>query len=398
MPAHLGGVDREGHGHDGLAAWRRGGAASSSPRPRGSARRTLARRISSSRARFASEVMVTITKGRPSVVFPTSSTLTRSEARRGAPGSRGPGPSRRACGRRPGGSRARTRASGRRGPRGPPRGRRCGRRRDERGRGRQRRAPGPLPTAATARGGMESAGPMGRDVSGGARGGQGGTRIGPRRSPCPSSATWSPSRSRRTRRPTGTLASDLVSVAPLRRPGGPEGRARGAHARRARGLPRRLVPLPARATSRRSPRSSTTRRPRRTTAASRSPCCATPRSRPASCCRCARTRAPPRSSARRGSGSGPGGGDAEHLSRGVFETYTKENLRYSQTVPLTMYDEANSGTNLPGADRPLRDRRHGVPLPDGRQGRRLREQDLPLPGDEGAAQPGEPREVPRPRR
>ena len=42
-----------------------------------------------------------------------------------------------------------------------------------------------------------------------------------------------------------------------------------------------------------------------------------------------------------------GGGDAEHLSRGVFETYTKENLRYSQTVPLTMYDEANSGTNLP---------------------------------------------------
>jgi fumarate hydratase class I len=42
-----------------------------------------------------------------------------------------------------------------------------------------------------------------------------------------------------------------------------------------------------------------------------------------------------------------GGGDAEHLSRGVFETYTKESLRYSQTVPLTMYDEANSGSNLP---------------------------------------------------
>src|SRR5512139_3862449 len=41
------------------------------------------------------------------------------------------------------------------------------------------------------------------------------------------------------------------------------------------------------------------------------------------------------------------GGDEEHLSRGVFETYARENLRYSQTVPLTMYDEANSGTNLP---------------------------------------------------
>jgi len=42
-----------------------------------------------------------------------------------------------------------------------------------------------------------------------------------------------------------------------------------------------------------------------------------------------------------------GGRDEEHLTRGVFETYAKENLRYSQTVPLTMYDEANSGTNLP---------------------------------------------------
>jgi fumarate hydratase class I len=42
-----------------------------------------------------------------------------------------------------------------------------------------------------------------------------------------------------------------------------------------------------------------------------------------------------------------GGRDEEHLSRGVFETYAKESLRYSQTVPLTMYEEANSGTNLP---------------------------------------------------
>jgi len=42
-----------------------------------------------------------------------------------------------------------------------------------------------------------------------------------------------------------------------------------------------------------------------------------------------------------------GGGDAAHLSRGVYETYTTENLRYSQTLPLSMYDEKNSGTNLP---------------------------------------------------
>lgn len=39
--------------------------------------------------------------------------------------------------------------------------------------------------------------------------------------------------------------------------------------------------------------------------------------------------------------------DEEHLSRGIFETYTRENLRYSQTIPLRMYEEKNSGTNLP---------------------------------------------------
>jgi len=42
-----------------------------------------------------------------------------------------------------------------------------------------------------------------------------------------------------------------------------------------------------------------------------------------------------------------GSDDAEHLSRGVYNTYTQENLRYSQTVPLDMYKEKNTGTNLP---------------------------------------------------
>lgn len=42
-----------------------------------------------------------------------------------------------------------------------------------------------------------------------------------------------------------------------------------------------------------------------------------------------------------------GGGDEEALSLGVYKTYTEENLRYSQTVPLDMYTEKNSGTNLP---------------------------------------------------
>ena len=39
--------------------------------------------------------------------------------------------------------------------------------------------------------------------------------------------------------------------------------------------------------------------------------------------------------------------DEAWLSRGIYETYQKENLRYSQTIPLSMYDEINSGTNLP---------------------------------------------------
>jgi hypothetical protein len=39
--------------------------------------------------------------------------------------------------------------------------------------------------------------------------------------------------------------------------------------------------------------------------------------------------------------------DEEYLTHGIWETYTKENLRYSQTLPLSMYQEKNSGTNLP---------------------------------------------------
>jgi fumarate hydratase, class I len=39
--------------------------------------------------------------------------------------------------------------------------------------------------------------------------------------------------------------------------------------------------------------------------------------------------------------------DEEFLSKGVFKTYTEENLRYSQTIALDMYQEINSGSNLP---------------------------------------------------
>ncbi len=39
--------------------------------------------------------------------------------------------------------------------------------------------------------------------------------------------------------------------------------------------------------------------------------------------------------------------DAEALSRGIYNTYNKKNLRYSQIVPLNMFEEKNTGTNLP---------------------------------------------------
>jgi fumarate hydratase class I len=41
------------------------------------------------------------------------------------------------------------------------------------------------------------------------------------------------------------------------------------------------------------------------------------------------------------------GDDVEALSRGIHRTYTETNLRYSQMAPLTLYEEKNTGTNLP---------------------------------------------------
>ena len=41
------------------------------------------------------------------------------------------------------------------------------------------------------------------------------------------------------------------------------------------------------------------------------------------------------------------GDDETALARGIYETYTRTNLRYSQLAPVTVYDEVNTGTNLP---------------------------------------------------
>src|SRR5881398_407564 len=50
---------------------------------------------------------------------------------------------------------------------------------------------------------------------------------------------------------------------------------------------------------------------------------------------------------KRGQGVLTDGRDEEHLARGVYDAYTQLNLRYSQLAPLTMWDERNTGSNLP---------------------------------------------------
>src|SRR3954467_1020450 len=50
---------------------------------------------------------------------------------------------------------------------------------------------------------------------------------------------------------------------------------------------------------------------------------------------------------KRGLGVLTDGRDEEHLSRGIYDAYTTLNLRYSQMAPLTMWEEKNTGNNLP---------------------------------------------------
>jgi fumarate hydratase, class I len=51
--------------------------------------------------------------------------------------------------------------------------------------------------------------------------------------------------------------------------------------------------------------------------------------------------------AKKGENVFTGSNDAEHLSKGVYDTYQEQNLRYSQMAPLNMMDEKNTGSNLP---------------------------------------------------
>ena len=52
-------------------------------------------------------------------------------------------------------------------------------------------------------------------------------------------------------------------------------------------------------------------------------------------------------SAKRGPNVLTDGDDARHLSRGIGRAYEELNLRYSQLAPTSLFEESNTGTNLP---------------------------------------------------
>ena len=99
-----------------------------------------------------------------------------------------------------------------------------------------------------------------------------------------------------------------------------------------------------------------------------------------------------------------GADDGEAISRGVYDAYTRLNLRYSQLAPLTTYDEKNTGHEPARPDRDLlhprdagsgRDLTAGVQVPLHGQGRRLGQQVVPVPGDQGDPEPDADAGVPR---
>ena len=111
------------------------------------------------------------------------------------------------------------------------------------------------------------------------------------------------------------------------------------------------------------------------------------------CYPAARTPAPPPSSGYKGENVFTFGDDERALARGVFDAYGEKNLRYSQMAPLDMYTEKNTGSNLPAQIDLYAAARRRLQVPVPGQGRRLGQQDLPVPGDQGAAEPGVAAEV-----
>ena len=79
------------------------------------------------------------------------------------------------------------------------------------------------------------------------------------------------------------------------------------------------------------------------------------------------------------------GDDQEALSAGIEATWATRNLRFSQLAPLSMYEEANTRTNLPAQIDIEAVPGGRLQVPVHRQGRWLGQQVVPLPADPAGA-------------
>ena len=89
------------------------------------------------------------------------------------------------------------------------------------------------------------------------------------------------------------------------------------------------------------------------------------------------------------------GDDESALAEGIRDAYEKKNLRYSQLAPLGMFEEKNTATNLPAQIEIYAEGEDVLQIPVRRQGRRLGQQDLPLPGGAVAADARPPARLPQ---
>ena len=76
------------------------------------------------------------------------------------------------------------------------------------------------------------------------------------------------------------------------------------------------------------------------------------------------------------------GEDEGALAEGARDAYLKRNLRYSQLAPISMFEEKNTRNNMPAQVEIYAEGERGrLQAPVHRQGRRLGQQGVPVPGD-----------------
>ena len=77
------------------------------------------------------------------------------------------------------------------------------------------------------------------------------------------------------------------------------------------------------------------------------------------------------------------GDDEAALAEGARDAYLKRNLRYSQLAPISMFEEKNTASNMPAQVEIYAEARseRRLQVPVHRQGRRLGQQVVPVPGD-----------------